>query len=44
MHNFKRKIKVIFALGVIAVILFGLDFMLYPCTFMRNDGAGQPVT
>lgn len=37
MHNFKRKIKVIFALGVIAVILFGLDFMLYPCTFMRND-------
>jgi len=37
MHSFRGKIKVIIAVVLIIVILYGLDFMLYPCTFMRND-------
>lgn len=27
----------IIAIALIIVILLGLDYILYPCTFMRND-------
>lgn len=37
MHSFRGKIRAALAILLIAAILFGLDFMLYPCTFMRND-------
>ncbi len=37
MHNFKKIAKIMVALLLAITILFGLDFMLYPCTFMRND-------
>lgn len=37
MHSFKRTIKLIIAVILIIGILLGLDFLLYPCTFMRND-------
>ena len=39
MHNSKKKrvIRTILACIICAVVLFVLDLMLYPCTFMRND-------
>lgn len=37
MRNFKKLLKIMVALLLTIAILFGLDFMLYPCTFMRND-------
>ena len=37
MHNSKKKIKIAVCLLLAAVILWTLDFLLYPCTFMRND-------
>lgn len=37
MHNFKKIGKTVLVLLVCALIIKGLDFMLYPCTFMRND-------
>ena len=37
MRNFKGMIKAVIAIVLIIVILMGLDFILYPCTFMRND-------
>ena len=37
MHNSKTIIKTAAALAVGIAVLIGLDFMLYPCTFMRND-------
>lgn len=37
MHNSKKKIKTAVCLLLAAAILWMLDFMLYPCTFMRND-------
>lgn len=37
MHSFKRIMKIIVGVLVITCLLKGLDFLLYPCTFMRND-------
>ena len=37
MHNSKRIRRMIIAIALIIVILLGLDYLLYPCTFMRND-------
>lgn len=37
MHNFKKTGKTVLVLLVCVLLLKGLDFMLYPCTFMRND-------
>lgn len=37
MHNSKRIRRMIIAIALIIVILLGLDYILYPCTFMRND-------
>lgn len=37
MHNFKKTVKVIAVLAAAVLIFLGLDFALYPCTFMRND-------
>lgn len=37
MHNFKRNMRVICTLAAIIAVFFLLDFILYPCTFTRND-------
>lgn len=37
MHSFKGKIKGIIGIILVIAVLLGLDFALYPCTFMRND-------
>ena len=37
MHNSKRIRRMIITIALIIVILLGLDYILYPCTFMRND-------
>lgn len=37
MRSFKGKIKVAIAVLLVIAVLLGLDFVLYPCTFMRND-------
>lgn len=37
MRNFRRIIRVIVCVILTFAILTGLDYMLYPCTFMRND-------
>lgn len=37
MRSFNRKVKAVIVIIVFTVVLVGLDFMLYPCTFMRND-------
>ena len=37
MHSFKKIIKTVIVVALAAAILLGLDFLLYPCTFMRND-------
>lgn len=37
MHNSKKIISVILVICMAAGLFWGLDFALYPCTFMRND-------
>ncbi|MCF0132588.1 MAG: hypothetical protein HUJ72_01850 [Blautia sp.] len=37
MHSFKKTGKPVLVLAVVLVILYALDFALYPCTFTRND-------
>lgn len=37
MRNFKKTIYAAAVFAVLLLILWGLDFLLYPCTFMRND-------
>ena len=37
MRNFRRIIRVIVCVLLTFAILFGLDYVLYPCTFIRND-------
>lgn len=37
MHNSKKIISTILVLCITAGVFWGLDFLLYPCTFMRND-------
>lgn len=37
MHSSKRIRRLIIAIILMLVIILGLDFVLYPCTFMRND-------
>lgn len=37
MHNSKKIRRLLIAVILMIVILFGLDYLLYPCTFMRND-------
>lgn len=37
MHNFKRNIKAVCILAVAIAVFLLLDFLLYPCTFTRND-------
>lgn len=37
MHNSKKIIGVIGVILIAAAVFWGLDFILYPCTFTRND-------
>lgn len=37
MHNFKKKVRVVSVAAVTLCLLLALDFLLYPCTFIRND-------
>lgn len=37
MHNFKKIWKPLLVLAVCAVLLKGVDYLLYPCTFTRYD-------
>ena len=37
MRSFKKIFRVIICMTLLALILWGVDFLLYPCTFMRND-------
>lgn len=37
MHNFKKVIRVLCVLAAAFAVFFGLDYILYPCTFTRND-------
>ncbi len=37
MHNSKKIISVILVIVITVGVFWGLDFALYPCTFMRND-------
>ncbi|MBO4862747.1 MAG: hypothetical protein J5517_00125 [Eubacterium sp.] len=37
MHSFKKAIPAAGICLVLLVIVWALDFILYPCTFMRND-------
>lgn len=37
MHNFKKKARVVSIAAVTLCLLLALDFLLYPCTFIRND-------
>lgn len=37
MHNFKKVLKPILVILICAILIHGLDLLLYPCTFMRND-------
>lgn len=37
MHNFKRNIKAVCVLAAAIAVFLLLDFLLYPCTFTRND-------
>lgn len=37
MHNSKIIRRLLTAVVLMIVILLGLDYLLYPCTFMRND-------
>ena len=37
MHSFKKALPVIGIVIALFVIIWALDFILYPCTFIRND-------
>ena len=37
MRNFKKILKLILCVLICAVVIKGLDVLLYPCTFVRND-------
>ncbi|MDO4340429.1 MAG: hypothetical protein Q4C91_20460 [Eubacteriales bacterium] len=37
MHNFKKMIRTVCILIVSIAVFFALDYILYPCTFTRND-------
>lgn len=37
MHNFRKIIRTLCILTVVIAVFFGLDYILYPCTFTRND-------
>lgn len=37
MHSFKNIAKALVIVLICVILLKGLDLMLYPCTFMRND-------
>ena len=37
MHNFKKTISAVGIAVVLVLLIFALDFVLYPCTFIRND-------
>ena len=37
MRNFKKTVKFLACIVVLALVLAGIDFALYPCTFIRND-------
>ena len=37
MHSFKKIISVVGIIAMLLVILLMMDYILYPCTFMRND-------
>lgn len=37
MRNFKKIIRAVCILAVTAMVFFALDYLLYPCTFTRND-------
>ncbi len=37
MHNSKKWIAALLTVVIIIGIFLGLDFLLYPCTFVRND-------
>ena len=37
MRNFKKTARVLIVTAVTGLLLYALDFFLYPCTFIRND-------
>ncbi|MBQ0000056.1 MAG: hypothetical protein KBT01_00745 [Clostridiales bacterium] len=37
MHSSKKIFRFIAVICVFAIAIWGLDFLLYPCTFIRND-------
>lgn len=37
MRSFKRVLMPLIMIAVFIIVLFAADFILYPCTFMRND-------
>lgn len=37
MRNFKKVLTVVGIIALLAVVVWASDFILYPCTFMRND-------
>lgn len=37
MHSSKKIIRFVAVICMFAVVIWGLDFLLYPCTFIRND-------
>ena len=37
MRNFKKIARVLIVTAVTGLLLYALDFFLYPCTFIRND-------
>lgn len=37
MHSFKKSLSVLVIIAVLLAVLWGADYALYPCTFMRND-------
>lgn len=37
MHNFKRTMRAVLIAAAALFLFAGLDFLLYPCTFIRND-------
>lgn len=37
MHSFKKLVSFILIISISGGIFWGLDFALYPCTFIRND-------
>ena len=37
MRSFKKSVRALLVTAVSLLVLLGLDLLLYPCTFMRND-------